>query len=463
MHTPNSPWLQQLKREINHKILDTNLSTQATVIGAGISGISTIYYLLKKTNLDVVLLEGFKVGHGASGHNAGQVVGYFEKDFTEIISEFGETLAIQAQKDVFSSWDKLEEMIDFADLKTPLSKFIGYAGCQTHEQLINHLEKKLFRDGHGIQIDGILIDKNYSGLSEIPKKYSDLYQLVDQDEIKKLLNTESDDFIACLATHKGTLNSSLFCEEMLGFLMNHYKERLRVYEHSQVQTINLFDDKIILDIKSKPEASEEYNHYAIETKKIVLCTNGYKNFQILDFTNQTKNIDSIDKEFKSNLIGTIGYMGGYLEKELRNPTAISYFPKDNQTDVYFYLTRRKYEYLKSDHTLTCVGGPEERLPEQHHYDNKKLLEEIHTDQIQKFLKSEYSQTPKDLKLDFAWHGLMGYTKNLLRIIGPDKHYPNLMYNLGCNGIGILPSIFGGWKISQFVNGNVTDKSIFDPV
>jgi glycine/D-amino acid oxidase-like deaminating enzyme len=63
---------------------------------------------------------------------------------------------------------------------------------------------------------------------------------------------------------------------------------------------------------------------------------------------------------------------------------------------------------------------------------------------------------------FFWHGLMGYTKSGIRLIGPEPRNPILLYNLGCNGIGLLPSIFGGSKIAARVRGTPQEPSIFDP-
>jgi len=60
-----------------------------------------------------------------------------------------------------------------------------------------------------------------------------------------------------------------------------------------------------------------------------------------------------------------------------------------------------------------------------------------------------------------WHGVMGYTKNLLRLIGRDPHARALYYNLGCNGVGLLPSIFGGHKVAKEIAGERFPPSIFD--
>jgi glycine/D-amino acid oxidase-like deaminating enzyme len=40
--------------------------------------------------------------------------------------------------------------------------------------------------------------------------------------------------------------------------------------------------------------------------------------------------------------------------------------------------------------------------------------------------------------------------------------PSVLYNTGCNGIGILPSIAGGKRIARILKGEILPKSIFDP-
>lgn len=57
---------------------------------------------------------------------------------------------------------------------------------------------------------------------------------------------------------------------------------------------------------------------------------------------------------------------------------------------------------------------------------------------------------------------MGYTPTGLRCIGPEPTNPVLLYNLGCNGVGIFPSIFGSKRIAQFLKGEHLEPLIFDP-
>jgi len=64
--------------------------------------------------------------------------------------------------------------------------------------------------------------------------------------------------------------------------------------------------------------------------------------------------------------------------------------------------------------------------------------------------------------EYKWHGLMGYTKSGLRCVGVEPLNTTLLYNLGCNGVGILPSIYGARKIAMHLAGETVKESIFDP-
>jgi glycine/D-amino acid oxidase-like deaminating enzyme len=77
MDTNNSPWIQQLKRTRHVARIKENTVADVAIIGGGIAGISTAYFTLKHTDKKVLLVEAGKIAHGATGHNAGQIVSYF--------------------------------------------------------------------------------------------------------------------------------------------------------------------------------------------------------------------------------------------------------------------------------------------------------------------------------------------------------------------------------------------------
>src|SRR6188768_2726334 len=94
----HSPWLVQLKRTRPVEPLSQNLFADTIIVGGGIAGISTAFFILTKTNHSVVLLEAGMVAHGATGHNAGQITSYFEKTFAELAERYGVVRTAAAHK-----------------------------------------------------------------------------------------------------------------------------------------------------------------------------------------------------------------------------------------------------------------------------------------------------------------------------------------------------------------------------
>ena len=50
----------------------------------------------------------------------------------------------------------------------------------------------------------------------------------------------------------------------------------------------------------------------------------------------------------------------------------------------------------------------------------------------------------------------------MRQVGAEPRNPVLLYNLGCNGVGLLPSIHGGQRVARIVAGERLAPSLFDP-
>jgi glycine/D-amino acid oxidase-like deaminating enzyme len=57
---------------------------------------------------------------------------------------------------------------------------------------------------------------------------------------------------------------------------------------------------------------------------------------------------------------------------------------------------------------------------------------------------------------------MVYTKSGVRLVGREPKNKNLLYNLGCNGIGILTSVYGAERIAKIINNEIVEDTIFDP-
>lgn len=446
----HSPWLTQLEfKRVSHS-LSENISTQVAIIGGGIAGITTAYFLLEKTDKTVVLVEGDKIAHGATGHNAGQVTSYFERHFVELVEDFGLEKASAGQAAVESAWLLLEAMIAEARLTVPLYQFTGYAGFSTLEQIMFRLEEEQLREKSGLATHEFLIMNDPMLLLRIPDELAHLYKVVSQEDILDLLETTDHSYIAVKASRKGCLNSALLCEQLLEYMEKKYAGRFAVFEHTPISTVHL---KVVEAVLEAPGGT-------ITAEHVVLCTNG---FESINLKNEL-GVD-INGRFHEHVEGTIGYMAGYLDKENRAPVTISYFEPTHvsRLDPYMYLTRRPHKRTpRQAHNLLCLGGPEISLADKSAYNRHNHpypAEALAT--AQNFLQKTYRHFGEQTEFDFMWHGLMGYTRNGVRLIGFEPCSQRLLYNLGCNGIGILPSIYGASCISRLLSGEVLPPSIFD--
>lgn len=454
-----SPWLYQLAHNRQIDTLRGDVQTQIAIIGAGISGIMTAYFILKNTNLKVTIVDAYKVAHGATGHNAGQLIADFERELHSIAEEFGVERAVQGEKAIHSAWILMEEVFNDASLTTPLSTFMGYNGYESISRLTDEMMNNKIRAEAGEPIHQIFIAENAPGLSRIPHIYKDFYSVIKHEDILNLLETDDKSYIAAMSLRKGCLNSVLLCEELIAYILQKYIGRCMLIEHAPIREVVLETNKAILCTDK---------HYIV-ADKVVLCTNGFSKFKITN--NHGSDIDTL---FHHQLHGFVGYMAAYVAPLNQQPNSLSYYGdrsrKGNHNkdeyydDPYFYLTRRPYELEKKEiHNLICVGGPEVYLRDTSSYDPRGAYDSQMAKQIDLFLKKTYRHTPKDkLEFRFTWHGIMGFTHNGIRLIGFEPLNPVLLYNLGCNGVGILPSVYGGSRISKLLAGEELPSSIFDP-
>ncbi len=465
---PNiSPWLYQLKRTRPVDIISENLKSDIVVVGGGIAGVVTAYFLLKNTTRSVTILEGNKVAHGATGHNAGQLVAEFEREFTDLVREYGLSKAIDAEENVKSAWVLLEEMCTEAKLATPMSTFIGYNGYKDSEHIIEEIRANALRVEGGGQVYSIYIADNFVDLNKIPKEFRELYDIVPHENILSLLETKNTEYVCAIATKKGCTNSALLSEELVGYMLSKYKGRFSLFEHTTVQIAELNEHDALLRVATNRKDGNPDDKYIVEAKKVILCTNGFERIHLLN-----KSGEDIDVKFHHMVNGDVGYMAAYVEELKNPPTALGYYDQVDGSSIidaynatpYVYVTRRPYELEDNQtHNLICIGGPEEQIAETQDYDREAKFSKEKGEEIDEFVKKTLrTEEKKEMEYKFQWHGIMCYTPTNMRVIGPEPKNKTLIYNLGCNGVGILPSIFGAWKIAQMTNGEEFPSSIFDP-
>lgn len=451
MKINKSPWIHQLDQTRKAVSLNGDIDTDIAIVGAGIAGISTAFFLLKYTNERVVVLEQGKLAHGATGHNAGQVISHFERSLEELEKEFGFEQTRDALQALDSTWSLIDEMYSDAKLDIIFSKTEGHMGLSNLYQLITCLKDKEIEVRSDIKSSKILVSDAAPFKDSIPKVFEKLYTLASQKEILEKMESEDKGFHAVVIDKAACINSALFCQEIVKYLLTKFSDRFSLYENTRINKVILNKNNAVLDA----------GKHTVNSGKVILCTNGFENFEIFNQGGL-----AIDKNFHHLIKGRVGYMSGYLENMNKPPTALVYQIEDydqSKEDPYFYLTRRPHEMGDKKHNLICVGGPELPIDDRAEYLRDYDYPEEMPMKIDQFIKKEYDTDPNHkIDYEFTWHGLMGYTPNRVRLIGEEPKNRVLLYNLGCNGIGIIPSIYGGRRVARIIAGEKMRPSIFDP-
>jgi glycine/D-amino acid oxidase-like deaminating enzyme len=434
-----SPWLRQMKRFRPIIALEEDAHTNIAIVGGGISGVATAYFLLRDTDKSITILERDKVAHGATGHNGGQIVASFETPLTELSKNFSYELVSEGLKGINSAWDLLRSMIKETGIEVELQGVSTYLALSIESARFMLGESQLWKQLGLPWVDILLAE---DAVEDMPVEFRSLFRSIPREELEEMLLTRDGRYDCALVGRSGLMNSALFCEELVSKMIERYPSRFRVYEDTSVQKIEIGKEALLRTSK-----------HELKAQQVVLCTNGYTDLKI----------EGADGSLKCAIESVLGYMAGYLDEKDVLPTASVYFTPgpSGHPGGYFYLSRRKY-VEGPNRSLTSIGGPNQSLRKGESHSHEEVQDEHEYARIDEFYRKTIFGVPEDSKMDFSWNGLMGYTSDGVRLIGPDPANASLIYNLGCNGIGILPSIYGGKRIAQYINGEPLEPSIFDP-
>ena len=398
----------------------------------------------------VSFLERDRAGRGATGHNAGQLTTYFERPLFDLVESYGFDKVIAAQRGIDNAWDLLDIMVADSDAKVRIDRFAGYLGMFALNHLVVHLRDSSLRERGGLRVGSCVVSEEADFIGEIPSEYAHLYSLVSPATVRKLLDTTDDRYCAVLSGTTGAINGALLIEQILDYLQDSFGDRFRFVDHTPVRHVDLYATNATIDAGGQRVTADH----------VVMCTNGFVDHVVDNHVGSP-----IATHMQHRISGRVGYMAAFLESAERTPTTLSYIRNAiiGDSTPYVYVTRRAYDQPAGPATLTCIGGPETELGNRATYVPDAnfpaaIIDEIDND----ILPLVDSNRASGSAYDYAWHGLMAYSESKVRLIGYEPRNPVLLYNLGCNGVGFLPSIYGGHRITRLLAGDDLDPSIFDP-
>ncbi|MBS0359049.1 MAG: FAD-binding oxidoreductase [Proteobacteria bacterium] len=444
----NSPWLQFNRQSWPN--LKEDIECDVAIIGAGISGVSTLYFLLHHTDKKIVLLEKNHVASGATGHNAGFACAVMETSIQQLINQYGLEKTKRTYYELDRGWELLLEIYNKLDMQEDFVRINHTNPAYTSvDNLVYAVTQEMLQDQIGRRRGSFLIVDDEKIKEKIPDELRKYIQFVPQEKILKTLKTQDKAYIAVLVTMEtaktARINSAKFCYKVLLYLQKKFPERFFVYENTEITQIDI-------------ESSCAVLHHArgtIKTHDVILCTNAYKDFLISDKEQKC----SVLKLHESLMIRE-GYLAAYTGDN-SDAYGAAFFDHRGmyESSPYFYVIHTPPS-VNEKAGLTILGGPEYYISEDCSADLIQQHAQESFEVGKRFLKNTFNIS-KD-SFDYFWRGIMGYTKSGLRWVGQDPEYPHLWYNLGCNGVGILPAISGGEKIAQLMNGETLLSSLFDP-
>jgi glycine/D-amino acid oxidase-like deaminating enzyme len=448
---PNrSPWIAQLTSDGPPRPLTGKVETDVVVVGAGIAGVATAFFLLRETPLRVVLLERDRVARGATGRNAGQLTTYFERPLSGLAQEFGAARAAEAQRGIEGAHDLLDVIVRESGATVRVERFVGHMGMFNAHQVELHLRCQAIRDENGLARQSVVVSEEADYLAQLSEAYAGLYTVVPQAEVHELLEISDVRYTAVLSARAGCANSGLLCQQTLDVLAHRFPERFRYFDCTDVERVTVTGDGIAVDADGG----------CATARHVAMCTNGFVDHTIEDEAGRLMVLGD-----DQAITGRVAYMTAFAEAEPRSPAAFSYIRNTvigDDASPYVYVTRRTYDRAEDTVTLTCMGGPEYPFHEPV-YDRDGPFPGALLQAMDEEVRP-YAQPgrPPGRAYDFHWHGLMGYNDGGVRVVGRHPRSHRLLYNLGCNGVGFLPSIYGGHRVARLLAGDHLGPSIFDP-
>lgn len=102
--TNNSPWIDEIPYESKYPKLTEKIETDIAIVGSGITGSMTAYYL-SKAGKKVVVVDKGEVGLGETSFSTAMLTPLLDQDFRTLIKSFG-------KDNIQKVWDELNKTVD---------------------------------------------------------------------------------------------------------------------------------------------------------------------------------------------------------------------------------------------------------------------------------------------------------------------------------------------------------------
>lgn len=193
MYNSNSIWDDTISKVPKFNKLNKNIKTEVCIIGGGITGVSTGYYLFKN-NIDFILLEKDKICNNTTKFSTAKVTSQHDLIYSNIIKKYGIKYAKQYLDANNEAIKNIEEIIQTENIDCEFKKQDSYIFTQdmSYKENINEEYKALtkldFKDVELLNKVNIPLNTSYAikfknQAQFNPKKYTLSLAIIIQDKI----------------------------------------------------------------------------------------------------------------------------------------------------------------------------------------------------------------------------------------------------------------------------------------
>ena len=137
----SSLWIETTKEEINLKPLERDEETEVCIIGAGLFGLTTAYYLTQ-CGKKVIVLEKENIGEKVSGNTTGKITSLHDLFYAHLINDYGEEYARKYLEANEQAIENIKQIIEKEQIECEFSHKKAYV-YTTNEDEVIEIEKEV--------------------------------------------------------------------------------------------------------------------------------------------------------------------------------------------------------------------------------------------------------------------------------------------------------------------------------
>jgi glycine/D-amino acid oxidase-like deaminating enzyme len=393
-------WLSRERNVFRERFpsLTRDLQADIAVIGGGVTG-AAVAWRFAEAGVNVVLVEGRRIGRGSTAASTALLMQEPDEDFTALAQRYGRARALRIWELSRESTHEFAATLDRLDISCDLQPrdSVYYATTARHA-----LE---LRSEHRMRVR--------AGLRAVWLEGAALRRTIGFDAtaaIRTRGNAQVDPYRACIGLMRAAAGTGA-----------------RVFERSPVTSIRPSTRDVVVRCARG----------TVRASRVIIAT-GYA----------TPYFKPLGARFR--MLTTYVVATRRLTLAERRRTGLN--------DVMLWDMERPYHYARwtPDRRLIFGGADRPLMPERQ---RRKALEEgtraVHADLVRLY------PALADVPLEYAWEGLFATTPDGLPYIGPHRRYARQLFALGYGGNGMTFGFLASRLLLEWYRGNRTkDHDLF---